>query len=196
MKKKVMLLLLGAAVVSINAPLFSISFKYEKQFQKEEVKENIDNMMALSDVFAVGASKQEYQSHYDSKNIEDKIKNIKGLSADEKLTFLSAFRYVSSLPQSEVKETEEHEKVAKATLALYAFGNENTLKQLAKHIHKGSWWGNKKIDTIVKNFMDQRPLSPTSFLSTPGVALLTEIKNTLPEYQTQQTPSSGEEKSA
>lgn len=195
MKKSFVLLIVGASILSFNAPLFSISFKYQSKPEKKEVSENVDNLMALSDVFSVGAGRQEYSNHYDSKNIEEKIKNLKGISVDEKLTFLSAFRYVSNLPKNESETALDQEKLAQATLAIYAFGNEHTLQQLAKHIHRGSWWGNKKIDTIVKKFMDQRPLSPTSFLSEPGVALLNEIKSSLPEYKTASTEAS-EQKSA
>jgi hypothetical protein len=182
MKKSFIVLILGISILNWNTSLDALSFKN----QKKEVKaplENIDNTMALSDVFAVGEGRAEYFSHYNTEHIEEKIKNLHSVNAEEKLTFLSAFRFVSSLPKDDSKEKLEHEKLAKATLALFAFGNEKTLSQLAKKLHKDTRWGNRHWDKIVKNFLDSRPLSPTTFLSAPGVALLNEIKTSLPEYQ-------------
>ena len=81
MKKSFIVLIIGASLLNYNTPLEALSFKN----QKKEVKaplENIDNTMALSDVFAVGEGKAEYLSHYNSEHIEEKIKNM--LNSKEK----------------------------------------------------------------------------------------------------------------
>ena len=66
------------------------------------------------------------------------------------------------------------------------FGGLLNVYKLQKSYNHGKLDSNKEFKLkqgIVKNFLDSRPLSPTSFLNAPGVALLNEVKTSLPEYQ-------------
>jgi hypothetical protein len=173
MKTKNLNKFFAACFVSVSTALFSQSAP-----QTNQANANVNsNLETLSQVFTYGSTKAHLSSYLSSANIEDKIRALKGINADEKVCLVSAFRYISNLPQKDELQIDENEKIARASLAIFAFADNKTLHDMAKHIHKDFKKGQKQLNIIVKNFIDQRSLNPSSYLEEPGIAAWYEVKN-------------------